>query len=410
MQQAAARVMARADELAAISETPDALTRVYLSPQHLEANQRAARWMTQAGMTVWQDSVGNICGRYEGEQEGAPAILLGSHLDTVRNAGRYDGMLGVLTAIEVVHGLHQQGRRLKQAIEIVGFCDEEGTRFGITLLGSRGITGTWPESWLAQTDADGVSVAQAMVLAGLDPARIHLAARRPEEIAAYLELHIEQGPCLEQEGLALGVVEAINGARRLNCRFTGEAGHAGTVPMSHRKDALAAAAEWMVRVETLTREQGGNRVATVGTLRCAPGAVNVIPGDVTLTLDIRGPHDQPLDALLDTLLNEAQAIASRRQLRFSAEEFYRIAATACDSGLQQVLSEAVQAVQGRSLTLPSGAGHDAIAMAERWPSAMLFVRCKGGISHHPAESVTADDVALAIDAYSRAVSALDAGK
>ena len=410
MQQAAARVMARADELAAISETPDALTRIYLSPQHLEANQRAARWMTQAGMTVWQDSVGNICGRYEGEQEGAPAILLGSHLDTVRNAGRYDGMLGVLAAIEVVHALHQQGRRLKQAIEIVGFCDEEGTRFGITLLGSRGITGTWPESWLAQTDADGVSVAQAMVLAGLDPARIHLAARRPEEIAAYLELHIEQGPCLEQEGLALGVVEAINGARRLNCRFTGEAGHAGTVPMSHRKDALAAAAEWMVRVETLTREQGGNRVATVGTLRCAPGAVNVIPGDVTLTLDIRGPHDQPLDALLDTLLNEAQAIASRRQLRFSAEEFYRIAATACDSGLQQVLSEAVQAVQGRSLTLPSGAGHDAIAMAERWPSAMLFVRCKGGISHHPAESVTADDVALAIAAYSRAVSALDAGK
>jgi len=410
MQQAAARVMARADELAAISEMPDALTRVYLSPQHLAANQRAARWMTQAGMTVWQDSVGNICGRYEGEQEGAPAILLGSHLDTVRNAGRYDGMLGVLTAIEVVHGLHQQGRRLKQAIEIVGFCDEEGTRFGITLLGSRGITGTWPESWLAQTDADGVSVAQAMVLAGLDPARIHLAARRPEEIAAYLELHIEQGPCLEQEGLALGVFEAINGARRLNCRFTGEAGHAGTVPMSHRKDALAAAAEWMVRVETLTREQGGNRVATVGTLRCAPGAVNVIPGDVTLTLDIRGPHDQPLDALLDTLLKEAQAIASRRQLRFSAEEFYRIAATACDSGLQQVLSEAVQAVQGRSLTLPSGAGHDAIAIAERWPSAMLFVRCKGGISHHPAESVTADDVALAIAAYSRAVSALDAGK
>lgn len=204
MQQAAARVMARADELAAISETPDALTRVYLSPQHLEANQRAARWMTQAGMTVWQDSVGNICGRYEGEQEGAPAILLGSHLDTVRNAGRYDGMLGVLAAIEVVHGLHQQGRRLKQAIEIVGFCDEEGTRFGITLLGSRGITGTWPESWLAQTDADGVSVAQAMVLAGLDPARIHLAARRPEEIAAYLNCISSRGRASSRKGWRWG--------------------------------------------------------------------------------------------------------------------------------------------------------------------------------------------------------------
>jgi allantoate deiminase len=408
MQQAAARVMARADELAAISETPDALTRVYLSPA--SAGQPAGGAVDDPGR---DDRLAGQRRQYlralRGRAGGAPAILLGSHLDTVRNAGRYDGMLGVLTAIEVVDSLHQQGRRLKKAIEIVGFCDEEGTRFGITLLGSRGLTGTWPESWLAQTDADGVSVAQAMVLAGLDPARIHLAARRPEEIAAYLELHIEQGPCLEQEGLALGVVEAINGARRLNCRFTGEAGHAGTVPMSHRKDALAAAAEWMVRVETLTREQGGNRVATVGTLRCAPGAVNVIPGEVTLTLDIRGPQDQPLDALLDTLLNEAQAIASRRQLRFSAEEFYRIAATACDSGLQQVLSEAVQAVQGRSLTLPSGAGHDAIAMAERWPSAMLFVRCKGGISHHPAESVTADDVALAIAAYSRAVSALDAG-
>lgn len=403
MQQAAARVMARADELAAISETPEGLTRVYLSPQHLQANQQAALWMTQAGMTVWQDSVGNICGRYEGEQEGAPAILLGSHLDTVRNAGRYDGMLGVLTAIEVVHSLHQQGRRLKKAIEIVGFCDEEGTRFGITLLGSRGLTGTWPESWLAQTDTDGVSVAQAMVLAGLDPARIHLAARSQEEIAAYLELHIEQGPCLEQEGLALGVVEAINGARRLNCCFTGEAGHAGTVPMSHRKDALAAAAEWMVLVETLTREQGGNLVATVGTLRCAPGAVNVIPGEVTLTLDIRGPNDQPLDALLNRLLASAQEIAARRQQQFSAEEFYRIAATACDSELQRVLSEAVQEVQGGAVSLPSGAGHDAIAIAERWPSAMLFVRCKGGISHHPAESVTADDVALAIDAYSRAV-------
>ncbi|MBA7846518.1 allantoate amidohydrolase [Klebsiella sp. RHBSTW-00484] len=402
-QQAAARVMARADELATISESPEGLTRVYLSPQHLQANQQAALWMTQAGMTVWQDSVGNICGRYEGEQEGAPAILLGSHLDTVRNAGRYDGMLGVLTAIEVVHSLHRQGRRLKKAIEIVGFGDEEGTRFGITLLGSRGLTGTWPESWLAQTDADGVSVAQAMVLVGLDPARIHLAARSQEEIAAYLELHIEQGPCLEQEGLVLGVVEAINGARRLNCCFTGEAGHAGTVPMSHRKDALAAAAEWMVLVENLTREQGGNLVATVGTLRCAPGAVNVIPGEVTLTLDIRGPNDQPLEALLNRLLARAQEIAARRHLQFSAEEFYRIAATACDSKLQQVLSEAVQEVQGCSIRLPSGAGHDAIAIAERWPSAMLFVRCKGGISHHPAESVTADDVALAIDAYSRAV-------
>ena len=406
MMAAAERVMARADELAAISETAEGLTRVYLSPQHLQANQQVARWMTQAGMTVWQDSVGNICGRYEGEQEGAPAILLGSHLDTVRNAGRYDGMLGVLTAIDVVENLHRQGLRLAKAIEIVGFCDEEGTRFGITLLGSRGLTGSWPESWLAQTDAQGISVAQAMAQAGLDPARVGLAARPTADIAGYLELHIEQGPCLEQAELALGVVEAINGARRLNCRFTGEAGHAGTVPMSQRRDALAAAAEWMVLIETTTRQHGGNLVATVGTLRCAPGAVNVIPGEVALTLDIRGPQDGPLDALLTTLLDAAQAIAARRHLRFAAEAFYHSAATACARRLQAGWTQAVTEVQGRSLSLPSGAGHDAIAIAERWPVGMLFVRCKGGVSHHPAESVTCQDVALAIAAFRRATRAL----
>lgn len=408
--EAAARVMARADELAAISETPDALTRVYLSAQHLQANQRVAEWMRQAGMLVWQDSVGNICGRYEAVQEGAPAVLLGSHLDTVRNAGRYDGMLGVLTAIEVVQSLHQQGLRLAQAIEIVGFCDEEGTRFGITLLGSRGLTGSWPAHWLAQTDAEGISVAQAMVNAGLDPHRIPLAARDAAAFSSYLELHIEQGPCLEQAGLALGVVEAINGARRLNCRFTGEAGHAGTVPMSHRKDALAAAAEWMIAVESTTQQQGGNLVATVGNMRVLPGAVNVIPGEVSLSLDIRGPQDAPLDALLNELLAMAQAIAVRRHLQFNAEEFYRIAATPCDQKLQTLLADAVQVVQGETLSLPSGAGHDAIAMAERWPVGMLFVRCKGGISHHPAESVLVEDVALAIDAFGRAVSVLAAAE
>jgi allantoate deiminase len=409
MNPAAERVMARADALAAISETPDALTRVYLSAQHLQANQLVGEWMRQAGMTVWQDSVGNICGRYEGAQEGAQAVLLGSHLDTVRNAGRYDGMLGVLAAIEVVDSLHQQGLHLAQAIEIVGFGDEEGTRFGITLLGSRGITGTWPQGWLDTCDAGGISVAQAMVQAGLDPARVALAARHQDDFSACLELHIEQGPCLEQEGLALGVVEAINGARRLSCRFTGEAGHAGTVPMNHRKDALAAAAEWMVLIENTTRQRGGNLVATVGELRCLPGAVNVIPGEVALSLDIRGPQDAPLDALLAELLAQAQTIAARRGLSFSAEEFYRIAATPCDARLQDLLGQAVESVQGRSLSLPSGAGHDTIALAECWPVGMLFVRCKGGISHHPAESVMAEDVALAIEAFGRAVRKLADG-
>lgn len=398
-QVAARRVMARCDALAEISESEQGLTRVYLSPEHLRANARVGEWMQAAGMTVWQDEVGNICGRYDAAQPGAPALLLGSHLDTVRNAGRYDGMLGVLSAIETVQWLHDRQRRLPLAIEIIGFGDEEGTRFGITLLGSRGITGTWPDSWPTHPDGNGITVAQAMQDVGLDASQISRAARNVSDIVAYLELHIEQGPCLEQEDLALGVVTAINGARRLNCCFTGEAGHAGTVPMTHRKDALAAAAEWMVFIEHTTRDQTSPLVATVGTLNCAPGAVNVIPGEVHLSLDVRGPEDAPLESLLSSLLTQAEAIALRRGLTFSAQEYYRIAATACDAGLQQALSHAVETVQGRCLALPSGAGHDAIAIAERWPVGMLFVRNHRGISHHPAESVNEADVAPAVQAY-----------
>lgn len=400
---AAEQIMSRCDALAEISETPGQLTRVYLSLEHLRANARVGEWMREAGMSVWQDSVGNICGRYEGLTPDAPALLLGSHLDTVRNAGRYDGMLGVLTAIEVVRAFHQQGTRLPVALEIIGFGDEEGTRFGITLLGSRGLTGTWPESWLECQDAEGTSVAQALTIAGLDPLEVALAARPVSDIAAYLELHIEQGPCLEQQDLALGVVTAINGARRLNCTFLGLAGHAGTVPMTQRQDALAAAADWMAQAERATRESDPHLVATFGTLQCLPGAANVIPGEVKMTLDIRGPEDAPLDALLEKLLTLGQDIAHQRGCQFSAEEYYRIAATRCDPALQSILNEAVVQVQGKTLLLPSGAGHDAIAIAERWPVAMLFVRCRGGISHHPDESVTTADVALALQAFYQAV-------
>ncbi|WP_233979975.1 allantoate amidohydrolase [Pectobacterium versatile] len=402
-QAAAEQIMSRCDALAEISETPGQLTRVYLSLEHLRANAQVGEWMREAGMNVWQDSVGNICGRYEGLTPDAPALLLGSHLDTVRNAGRYDGMLGVLTAIEVVRAFHQQGTRLPVALEIIGFGDEEGTRFGITLLGSRGLTGTWPENWLDCQDAEGTSVAQALTIAGLDPLEVALAARPVSDITAYLELHIEQGPCLEQQDLALGVVTAINGARRLNCTFLGLAGHAGTVPMTQRQDALAAAADWMAQAERVTRESDPYLVATFGTLQCLPGAANVIPGEVKMTLDIRGPEDAPLDALLERLLTLGQAIAHQRGCQFSAEEYYRIAATRCDPALQSVLNEAVTQVQGKTLMLPSGAGHDAIAIAERWPVAMLFVRCRGGISHHPDESVTTADVALALQAFYQAV-------
>ncbi|MHA8115108.1 allantoate amidohydrolase [Kosakonia cowanii] len=403
---AAGRVMARCDALAQLSESSEGLTRVYLSSEHLQANALVAQWMQQAGMTTWQDAVGNICGRYEAAQPSAQALLLGSHLDTVRNAGRYDGMLGVLAAIEVVDALNRAGLRGAQAIEIIGFADEEGTRFNIALLGSRGLTGSWPASWLACEDAQGVSVAQALALAGLSADAIFAAQRPAADFSAYLELHIEQGPVLEQEDLALGVVSAINGAHRLHARFTGEAGHAGTVPMRHRRDALAAAAEWLLFIEQTTQAFAPDIVATVGTLQCEPGAVNVIPGAVSLTLDIRSPQDEARDALLQRLLDQAGVIAARRGVGFSHEIFYTIAATPCDEALRAQLSDAVREVQGRTMLLPSGAGHDAIAIAERWPSAMLFVRCAGGISHHPAESVAEDDVAQALRAFSLAVGQL----
>lgn len=395
---AAQRIMQRCDELALLSEDAGQLTRVYLSPEQAQTSKLVGSWMAEAGMHVWQDSVGNICGRYDAAESGKPALLLGSHLDTVRNAGRYDGMLGVITAIEAVACLHRQQVRLPVAIEVVGFADEEGTRFGITMLGSRGLTGQWQDDWLTREDRDGVTVAAAMTAAGLDPKAIDAAKRPLEDILAYLEMHIEQGPCLEDAGLALGVVTAINGARRLNCTFTGMAGHAGTVPMMQRKDALATAAHWMVQVEETVKNTNPNLVATVGTLQCLPGAVNVIAGEVRLSLDIRGPDDQILDACLEALLAKASTLAAQRGCRFTSAEYYRIAATPCDPKWQQCLETVVKDVQGTSMSLPSGAGHDAIVMAERWPVGMLFMRCKGGISHHPGESVVTEDVALALQA------------
>lgn len=400
---AARRVMARCDTLGAITSTPGQLTRVYLSPEHHRANMFLREWMRSVGMDVWQDAVGNICGRYEGLDENAPALLLGSHLDTVKNAGKYDGMLGVLTALEVIQSLHARQKRLPFPIEVIGFADEEGTRFGITFLGSKGITGRWESNWLSRYDADGVTVEEALTRFGLDPAKVGDAKRQPSDFCGYLELHIEQGPCLENAHLALGVVSAINGARRLNCTFTGFAGHAGTVPMGHRKDASVAAAAWIVAVEEMTLASDPHLVATTGCIEVKPGAVNVIPGKVNVTLDIRGPNDLLVDQLLDALLVKAKQICAERGLTFESEEYYHIAATPCEPVIEQRWHQAVVSTQGQSMSLPSGAGHDAIAIAEQWPVGMLFVRCDRGISHHPAEAVMEDDVALAIQTYTQMV-------
>ncbi len=387
------RIMARCDALARCSEQQGALTRVYLSPELKAASALVLEWMHAAGMQARIDAVGNVVGRYEGERPGLPCLMLGSHLDTVRDAGKYDGMLGIVTGIDCVHALAAAGRRLPFAIEVVAFGDEEGVRFGSTLIGSRAVAGNLPAAVLADRDAAGCSLGDALRDAGFDPANVAAAARRRDELLAYVELHIEQGPVLEAAGLPVGVVSAINGFTRLRATLGGMAGHAGTVPMGMRRDALAAAAECVLAVERI----GGavaERVATVGRIEAMPGAINVIPGEVRFTVDTRSPSDDSREAAVREMRQAFQDSATRRGLSLQVEVLQQQSATACAEPLQVRLERAVAAEGIAVHRLPSGAGHDGMAMSAIADVAMLFVRCQGGISHNPAESITVEDAGI----------------
>lgn len=399
----AAEVMDRCAQLACISAVPDNISRFYLTDEHRRCNALVAEWMVQAGMHSWQDAAGNICGRYEGLTPGARALVLGSHLDTVPNAGAYDGIAGVLLAIAAVAQLNAQKIRLPVAIEVVGFGDEEGVRFGRTLLGSRAFAGSWDNSWFDLQDKAGVSLRQAFVDFGLNPDDIGRAARTSEELVAYFEVHIEQGPVLEQENLALGIVTSIAGARRFQVAIKGMAGHAGTVPMALRRDALVGAAEAVLLIEKVAR--GRALVATVGQLACYPGAVNVIPGEVMLSLDVRAADDSQRDAALDEIRQLLGELCDERQLDIHWTQIHAAPAAICSPYLQQLQAQVLEAMELPAFHLMSGAGHDAMALAELTRVAMYFVRCKGGISHHPQESVTTADVALALEALVRSLQA-----
>ncbi len=394
------RIMARCDALAACTEQPGMLTRVFLSPELKAASAMVLDWMREAGMQARIDAIGNVVGRYEGARPGLPCLMLGSHLDTVRDAGKYDGMLGIVTGIECVQGLSSSGRRLPFAIEVVAFGDEEGVRFGSTLLGSRALAGSLPAAVLDDRDAAGRSLADALRDAGLDPANIGAAARRRDELLAYVELHIEQGPVLEAAGLPVGVVSAINGFTRLRVTLVGTAGHAGTVPMGMRRDALAAAAECVLEVER-TGAGEPERVATVGRLEVLPGAINVIPGEVRFTVDTRSPSDASREAGVARMRQAFGDIAARRGLTVRIEVLHEQAATACAARLQAQLEQAVAAEGVALRRLPSGAGHDGMAMSAIADVAMLFVRCRGGISHNPAESITTEDAGIGARVLSR---------
>ncbi|SBV52575.1 allantoate amidohydrolase [Xanthomonas bromi] len=392
--------MARCDALgiAPYSDSDTGLFRGWLGPAHRATVEQVATWMKAAGMQVRIDPLGTLVGRYAGTQPDAPALLIGSHLDSVRDAGRYDGPLGVLLGIECVAALHAQGRRLPFAIEVIGFGDEEGSRFPASMFCSRALAGTLDPITLAVTDAAGITVAGALAKWNLDIADVQRAARAPGSVLAYLETHIEQGPVLEAEGLPLGIVSAIAAQRRFALRFDGRAGHAGTTSMALRRDALSAAAEALLAIERIARAGSGDLVATVGTLQVAPGATNVVPGRVDCTLDVRAGSDATRDAAVHQIQQALAQIAIHRGIAIAIEPLQTLAASPCAPALITRLEHAVAAHGIAPRQLISGAGHDAMVMAALCPTAMLFVRCAGGISHHPDEHVDPADAELALAA------------
>jgi allantoate deiminase len=406
-------VMQRIGALARISEEAGRLTRMFCSPAMRKANKLVGSWMREAGMEVRQDAIGNLIGHYPAKNQKSSRserdknqksfvkrhpklLLLGSHLDTVRDAGKFDGPLGVLVAIACVHHLHDGGIRLPFAIEVIGFADEEGVRYQSAYLGSKALAGTFSEEDLKRIDANGVPMAEAIRRFGGNPEAISKARLDPKRLLGYAEVHIEQGPVLEKKHLAVGVVTAIAGQTRMKLTFTGHAGHAGTTPMNMRRDALCAAAEFLLDAELLAKSQDG-LVATVGEITARPGASNVIPGQVQLSLDVRHAEDRARQAAVAELEKRAATVAAERKVGLNWQHVHQSPAVTCDQLLSSVLSEAVKRHQQEVVSLQSGAGHDAAAMAAITPATMLFVRCKGGISHHPDESASVEDVRVAIE-------------
>jgi allantoate deiminase len=389
----AEEVIARCQQLATFSEDVGSTRRTFLSSPMRDCHREITRWLTAAGARVTVDAAGNLRGFYAAEQSTAPRLLLGSHLDTVPNAGPYDGILGVVIAVALLEAL--EDRRLPLAIEVVGFSEEEGVRFGTPFIGSRALVGTLDEELLNRQDANGISVRTAIKNFGLNPPEIPRAILSDDALA-YLEFHIEQGPVLESLGRSLGVVEAIAAQTRMEFAFLGRASHAGTTPMHLRHDAIAAAAEWILAVERTAVNHPG-LVATVGRIEAKPGATNVIAAETRVTLDVRHKSNDIRDRAADTLVRLAHEIATRRGLNLRQQVLLSQRAVAMDPFLVDQIQEAIRSVGCQPHRMTSGAGHDAMVLAEKVPSAMIFLRSPDGISHDPAESVKTEDVAKALE-------------
>jgi allantoate deiminase len=388
------RILTRCVELARFSEAPDRLTRTFLRPPMRQAHAALTGWMQAAGLEVRLDPMGNLIGRKKARRPDARTFLVGSHADTVPDAGKYDGILGVLLGVAAAEAL--AGDEFDLHLEIIAFSEEEGIRFRAPYLGSSAAAGLFDRALLEEKDADGISLKQAMLDFGLDPAAIPKAAYMSGSVAGYFEAHIEQGPVLEAMDLSLAVLDGIAGQSRRRLTFSGQAGHAGALPMSRRRDALTAAAEFVVLLEKMAQSVPGTR-ATVGRIEVFPGAVNVVPGKARLTMDTRHAVDSVRVEFLNQALGHARAIAAKRKVGFAAEEMSDQRAVACDLKLVRRLERCLSAAGHRPQHMTSGAGHDAAVMSHICPMAMLFLRSPGGISHHPAESVRKQDVQAALD-------------
>jgi allantoate deiminase len=394
LREQAEKVITRCRSLAQFTEEPGQIKRTFLSPAMRDCMQALQGWMEAAGVKVMTDAAGNLRGRYPGAASANACMMIGSHLDTVPNGGAFDGMLGVILGLALIESLH--GEHLPFGIELVGFSEEEGVRYHLPFIGSRALVGRLDSELLATRDGDGIPLVQALTSFGLDPLKIK-SCLVGDEVTAFLEFHIEQGIVLESEGMSLGVVHAIAGQSRAEITFTGRASHAGTTPMRLRRDAVAGAAEWVGEVERLALETPG-LVATVGDLRTHPGAGNVVAGQLRASLDVRHANDTVRHSAADNLLGRAASIAKRRDLTVASNMLMDQPAVVMDAGMCALAMDAIRGIGITPLSMVSGAGHDAMILAERVPSTMIFLRSPGGVSHHPEESVRPQDVENALTA------------
>lgn len=414
MASTAARVLERCDQLGIFSEDPTCLTRTFCCPAMSKVHDQLTQWMTSAGMKCRVDSVGNLIGRVDGlktsgsRNEGSAVsqlLMIGSHLDTVVDAGKYDGPLGVLMGLGVVELLNESGIELPFALEVIGFCEEEGVRFNTPFLGSRAIAGSFSGELLELTDANGTSIKSALQDFGLEGSNWQTAEYPPHTLLGFIEPHIEQGPVLEQAGLPVAAVSAIAGQTRATFVFSGQAGHAGTIPHEFRKDALAAAAEFIVGVERIGRITAG-LFATIADISVRPNVSNVVAGWTAARLDLRHSDDAQRLTALEQIKQLACDISDRRGLTWEIEACQQQPAIAMDENLTNRLCESIKAAGIQVHKMPSGAGHDAVMMAQRTATSMLFLRCRGGISHHPDESVDVKDIEVGLDILMRTVTSL----